>query len=100
VLRFTLAELGRVHRFDPSGALHGLMRVRAFTQDDAHVFITEAQIAAEALAINALILSIYEDFGFPDVTIKFSDRPDKRIGEDAVGDKCAAALMAARRASV
>src|SRR5215471_8540965 len=77
-LPFKLAEFGKVHRYEPSGALHGLMRVRAFTQDDAHVFITEAQIAAEALAMNDLILSIYEDFGFPDVTIKFSDRPDKR----------------------
>jgi threonyl-tRNA synthetase len=75
------------------------MRVRAFTQDDAHVFITEAQIAAEALAMNDLILSIYEDFGFPDVRIKFSDRPDKRIGEDAVWDKAEAALMAALEAS-
>src|SRR5207249_2124678 len=81
-LPFKLAEFGKVHRFEPSGALHGLMRVRAFTQDDAHVFVTEGQIAAEALAMNDLILSIYEDFGFPDVTIKFSDRPDKRIGED------------------
>src|SRR6516165_5157356 len=98
-LPFKLAEFGKVHRFEPSGALHGLMRVRAFTQDDAHVFITEAQIAAEALAMNDLILSIYEDFGFPDVTIKFSDRPDKRIGEDAVWDKAEAALMAALKAS-
>src|SRR5262247_2889363 len=98
-LPFKLAEFGKVHRFEPSGALHGLMRVRAFTQDDAHVFITEAQIAAEALAMNDLILSIYEDFGFPDVTIKFSDRPDKRIGEDAVWDKAEAALMTALKGS-
>ena len=98
-LPFKLAEFGKVHRFEPSGALHGLMRVRAFTQDDAHVFITEAQIAAEALAMNDLILSIYEDFGFSDVTIKFSDRPDKRIGDDAVWDKAEAALMAALKAS-
>src|SRR6266581_2758060 len=97
-LPLKLAEFGKVHRFEPSGALHGLMRVRAFTQDDAHVFITEAQIAAEALAMNDLILSIYEDFGFPDVTIKFSDRPDKRIGEDAVWDKAEAALMQALKA--
>jgi threonyl-tRNA synthetase len=73
--------------------------VRAFTQDDAHVFITDAQIAAEALAINDLILSIYEDFGFPDVTIKFSDRPDKRIGDDVVWDKAEAALMHALKTS-
>src|SRR4249920_1995322 len=98
-LPFKLAEFGKVHRFEPSGALHGLMRVRAFTQDDAHVFITDAQIAAESLAMNDLILSIYEDFGFSDVTIKFSDRPDKRIGDDAVWDKAEAALMAALKAS-
>jgi threonyl-tRNA synthetase len=98
-LPFKLAEFGKVHRFEPSGALHGLMRVRAFTQDDAHVFITEAQIAAESLAMNDLILSIYEDFGFSDVTVKFSDRPDKRIGDDAVWDKAEAALMAALKAS-
>ena len=98
-LPLKIAEFGKVHRFEPSGALHGLMRVRAFTQDDAHVFITEAQIAAEALAMNDLILSIYEDFGFSDVRIKFSDRPDKRIGDDAVWDKAEAALMAALKAS-
>jgi threonyl-tRNA synthetase len=92
-LPFKLAEFGRVHRFEPSGALHGLMRVRAFTQDDAHVFVTEEQIAAEALAMNDLILSIYEDFGFSDVRIKFSDRPEKRIGDDAVWDKAEAALI-------
>ena len=92
-LPLKLAEFGKVHRFEPSGALHGLMRVRAFTQDDAHVFITEEQIAEESLKINDLILSIYEDFGFSDVTIKFSDRPDKRIGDDAVWDKAEAALM-------
>jgi threonyl-tRNA synthetase len=94
-----IAEFGKVHRFEPSGALHGLMRVRAFTQDDAHVFISEGQIAEEALKMNDLILSIYEDFGFSDVRIKFSDRPDKRIGEDAVWDKAEAALMAALKAS-
>ncbi len=94
-----IAEFGKVHRFEPSGALHGLMRVRAFTQDDAHVFITESQIAEEALKMNDLILSIYEDFGFSDVRIKFSDRPDKRIGDDAVWDKAEAALMAALKAS-
>jgi len=98
-LPLKIAEFGKVHRFEPSGALHGLMRVRAFTQDDAHVFITEEQIAAEVLAMNDLILSIYEDFGFPDVAIKFSDRPDKRIGDDAVWDKAEAALMAALKAS-
>ncbi len=98
-LPLKIAEFGKVHRFEPSGALHGLMRVRAFTQDDAHVFITEEQIAEEALKINDLILTIYEDFGFPDVSIKFSDRPDKRIGADEVWDKAEAALMAALKAS-
>jgi threonyl-tRNA synthetase len=98
-LPLKIAEFGKVHRFEPSGALHGLMRVRAFTQDDAHVFITEAQIAEESLKINDLILSIYEDFGFSDVIIKFSDRPERRIGEDAVWDKAEAALMAALKAS-
>jgi threonyl-tRNA synthetase len=98
-LPFKLAEFGKVHRFEPSGALHGLMRVRAFTQDDAHVFITEEQIAEESLKLNNQILSIYEDFGFSDVTIKFSDRPEKRIGDDAVWDKAEAALMAALKAS-
>src|SRR5262249_14067516 len=98
-LPLKLAEFGKVHRFEPSGALHGLMRVRAFTQDDAHVFITEQQIAEESLKMNDLILSIYEDFGFSDVRIKFSDRPEKRIGDDAVWDKAEAALMAALEAS-
>src|SRR5947209_12524875 len=98
-LPLKIAEFGKVHRFEPSGALHGLMRVRAFTQDDAHVFITEGQIAEESLKINDLILSIYEDFGFSDVTIKFSDRPEKRIGDDAVWDKAEAALMAALKSS-
>jgi threonyl-tRNA synthetase len=98
-LPLKIAEFGKVHRFEPSGALHGLMRVRAFTQDDAHVFITESQIAEEALKINDLILSIYEDFGFADVHIKFSDRPDKRIGDDAIWDKAEAALMHALEAS-
>src|ERR1700726_525564 len=98
-LPFKIAEFGKVHRFEPSGALHGLMRVRAFTQDDAHIFVTEEQIADEVLKVNDLILSIYEDFGFEDVRIKFSDRPEKRIGEDAVWDKAEAALMQALEAS-
>jgi threonyl-tRNA synthetase len=98
-LPLKIAEFGKVHRFEPSGALHGLMRVRAFTQDDAHIFITEGQIAEEVLKVNEQILSIYGDFGFDDVRIKFSDRPDKRIGEDAVWDKAEAALMAALKAS-
>src|ERR1700723_2891830 len=98
-LPFKIAEFGKVHRFEPSGALHGLMRVRAFTQDDAHIFVTEQQIADEVLAVNNLILSIYQDFGFDDVRIKFSDRPEKRIGEDAVWDKAEAALMQALETS-
>ena len=98
-LPLKIAEFGKVHRFEPSGALHGLMRVRAFTQDDAHVFITEGQIAEEALKINDLILSIYEDFGFDDVRIKFSDRPEKRIGDDAIWDKAEHALMQTLEAS-
>jgi threonyl-tRNA synthetase len=98
-LPFKIAEFGKVHRFEPSGALHGLMRVRAFTQDDAHIFVTEQQIAEETLKVNNMILSIYEDFGFSDVRIKFSDRPEKRIGEDAVWDKAEAALKEALEAS-
>jgi threonyl-tRNA synthetase len=94
-----IAEFGKVHRFEPSGALHGLMRVRAFTQDDAHIFITESQIAEETLKVNDQILSIYDDFGFSDVSIKFSDRPDKRIGDDAIWDKAEAGLIAALKAS-
>jgi threonyl-tRNA synthetase len=98
-LPLKIAEFGKVHRFEPSGALHGLLRVRAFTQDDAHIFITESQIADEVLKVNNQILSIYSDFGFDNVSIKFSDRPDKRIGDDAVWDKAEAALMAALKAS-
>jgi threonyl-tRNA synthetase len=98
-LPLKIAEFGKVHRFEPSGALHGLMRVRAFTQDDAHVFITEGQIAEEALKINDLILTIYEDFGFKDVRIKFSDRPEKRIGDDSIWDKAESALMKALETS-
>ncbi|HYP10457.1 MAG TPA: threonine--tRNA ligase [Xanthobacteraceae bacterium] len=98
-LPFKVAEFGKVHRYEPSGALHGLMRVRAFTQDDAHIFITEEQIAEEVIKGNDLILSIYKDFGFDDVTIKFSDRPLKRIGEDTVWDKAEAALKKALEAS-
>ena len=98
-LPLKIAEFGKVHRFEPSGALHGLLRVRAFTQDDAHIFITESQIAEEALKVNDQILSIYEDFGFSDVRIKFSDRPGKRIGDDAVWDKAELALDAALKAS-
>src|SRR6202046_679469 len=98
-LPYKLAEFGKVHRFEPSGALHGLMRVRAFPQDDAHIFITDSQIADEVLKVNNQILSIYQDFGFDDVHIKFSDRPEKRIGDDSVWDKAEAALLQALEAS-
>jgi len=90
-----LAEFGKVHRYEPSGALHGLMRVRAFTQDDGHVFITEDQITSESVAITQLILGIYRDFGFEDVAIKFADRPARRIGNDLLWDQAEAALKTA-----
>jgi threonyl-tRNA synthetase len=93
------AEFGKVHRYEPSGALHGLMRVRAFTQDDAHIFVTPDQITAESVAVTKLILDIYRDFGFDDVRIKFSDRPEKRVGSDEVWDKAEAALKAAATAA-
>jgi len=93
------AEFGKVHRFEPSGALHGLMRVRAFTQDDGHVFATEDQITSESVAITQLILDIYRDFGFEEVAIKFADRPPKRVGEDAIWDRAEAALKAASAAA-
>ncbi|MEO1201798.1 MAG: threonine--tRNA ligase, partial [Pseudomonadota bacterium] len=90
-----LAEFGKCHRYEPSGALHGMMRVRAFTQDDAHVFCTAEQITDESIAICNLILSIYKGFGFDDVRIKFADRPEVRVGEDSVWDQAEAALLTA-----
>ena len=98
-LPLRLAEFGKVHRYEPSGALHGLMRVRAFTQDDAHIFITEAQITAECVAVTKQILEIYADFGFEDVRIKFADRPPKRVGTDEVWDRAEEALKAASHAA-
>ena len=92
-LPLKIAEFGIVHRYEPSGAIHGIMRVRAFTQDDAHIFCTEDQIMDEALKINDLILSIYSDFGFSDVVVKLSTRPDKRVGSDEAWDKAEAALQ-------
>jgi len=89
------AEFGKVHRYEPSGALHGLMRVRAFTQDDAHIFVSPEHITAESVAVTRLILDIYRDFGFDDVRIKFSDRPAKRVGSDDIWDKAEAALKEA-----
>ncbi len=93
-LPLRMAEFGKVHRYEPSGALHGLMRVRAFTQDDAHIFCTEDQITQECQIVCQLILDIYREFGFEDVRIKFSDRPEKRIGSDDIWDKSEAALKA------
>ncbi len=94
-LPYRLAEFGKCHRYEPSGALHGMMRVRAFTQDDAHVFCTAEQITDESIAVCDLILSIYKSFGFEDVRIKFADRPEVRVGEDAVWDQAEAALVKA-----
>ncbi|PIP01378.1 threonine--tRNA ligase [Pleomorphomonas carboxyditropha] len=85
-LPMRLAEFGAVHRYEPSGAMHGLMRVRGFTQDDAHIFCTEADIAAECHKINDLILSVYEDFGFNEIMVKLSTRPEKRVGSDDLWD--------------
>ena len=86
-LPLRLAEFGNVHRYEPSGALHGLMRVRGFTQDDAHIFCTEDQMADECLKINDLILSTYRDFGFEEIVVKLSTRPEKRVGSDAAWDR-------------
>src|SRR5277367_863356 len=98
-LPLRLAEFGAVNRYEPSGALHGLMRVRSFTQDDAHVFCTPEQITAESVKITDLILSIYRDFGFTDVRIKFSDRPARRVGSDEIWDQAEAALRHASTAA-
>jgi threonyl-tRNA synthetase len=98
-LPLRMAEFGKVHRYEPSGALHGIMRVRHFTQDDAHIFCTPDQLQEECLKVVDLILDIYKDFGFEDVRIKFSDRPEARIGDDEVWDKSEAALMHALKAT-
>ncbi len=94
-LPLRMAEFGKVHRYEPSGALHGLMRVRHFTQDDAHVFCTEDQMEQECKDVIALILDIYKDFGFDEVRIKLSTRPEKRIGSDEIWDKVEGALSTA-----
>ncbi|MBO0710950.1 MAG: threonine--tRNA ligase [Acetobacteraceae bacterium] len=94
-LPLRMAEFGSCHRYEPSGALHGLMRVRAFTQDDAHIFCTEAQIAPETVRFVELLRSVYRDFGFEDVLIKLADRPPVRAGADAVWDRMEAALKEA-----
>ncbi len=98
-LPLRIAEFGSCHRNEPSGALHGLMRVRAFTQDDAHIFCTEDQVNAETVAFCDLLLSVYKDFGFDEVRVKFSDRPAKRAGSDATWDKAEGALKAAVEAA-
>ncbi len=98
-LPLKLSEFGKVHRYEPSGALHGLLRVRAFTQDDAHIFCTEDQITEESLSVTNLILEIYKDLGFKDVILKYSDRPEKRVGDDSVWDKSEAALLTAIKKS-
>jgi threonyl-tRNA synthetase len=94
-LPLRLAEFGSCHRNEPSGALHGMMRVRGFTQDDAHIFCTEDQVTRESIAICQLLLSVYRDFGFEDVEIKFADRPPQRVGSDAVWDRAERDLKAA-----
>ena len=94
-LPLRMAEFGACHRNEPSGALHGLMRVRAFTQDDAHIFCTEDQITAETIAFCELLQSVYRDFGFTEIRVKFSDRPEKRAGSDDTWDKAEGALKAA-----
>jgi threonyl-tRNA synthetase len=98
-LPLKLSEFGKVHRYEPSGALHGLLRVRAFTQDDAHIFCTEDQITQESLMVTNLILEIYKDLGFEKVILKYSDRPEKRVGDDIVWDKSESALLSAIKKS-
>lgn len=98
-LPYRLAEFGKCHRYEPSGALHGMLRVRAFTQDDAHIFCTPEQITEETIAVCDLILGVYRDFGFDDVLIKFADRPTNRVGDDEVWDQAEAALKQALETS-
>jgi threonyl-tRNA synthetase len=98
-LPLRMAEFGSCHRNEPSGALHGLMRVRAFTQDDAHIFCTEGQIRSETIAFCRLLMSMYQDFGFTDVHVKFADRPEKRAGSDDLWDRAEGALREAIEAA-
>ena len=98
-LPLRMAEFGSCHRNEPSGALHGIMRVRAFTQDDAHIFCTEDQINSESIVFCDLLRKIYKDFGFEDIHVKFSDRPETRAGDDATWDRAEAALMASCQAA-
>jgi len=98
-LPLKLSEFGKVHRYEPSGSLHGLLRVRAFTQDDAHIFCTEEQITDECLTVTNLILEIYKDLGFENVLLKYSDRPETRVGDDKIWDKAESALLEAVKKS-
>ena len=98
-LPLKLSEFGKVHRYEPSGALHGLLRVRAFTQDDAHIFCSEEQITEECLTVTNLIIDIYKSLGFDDIILKYSDRPEKRVGDDKIWDKSEAALLTAVKKS-
>tara|TARA_Y100000591_G_scaffold311076_1_gene314091 strand:- start:237 stop:1205 length:969 start_codon:yes stop_codon:yes gene_type:complete len=98
-LPLRITEFGKVHRYEPSGALHGLLRVRAFTQDDAHIFCSEEQITDECLNVTNLILNIYKDLGFKNIILKYADRPAVRVGEDEVWDKAEASLLKAVKAS-
>jgi len=98
-LPLRISEFGKVHRYEPSGALHGLLRVRAFTQDDAHIFCTEEQITEECIDVTNLILDIYKDLGFENVILKYADRPEVRVGVDEVWDKAEKALLDAVKAS-
>ena len=98
-LPLRLSEFGKVHRYEPSGSLHGLLRVRAFTQDDAHIFCTEDQITSECLIVTNLILDIYKELGFENVILKYSDRPDLRVGDDTIWDKAELALLDAVKTS-
>ena len=94
-LPLKLSEFGKVHRYEPSGALHGLLRVRAFTQDDAHIFCTEDQITEECLSVTNLIIEIFKNLGFKNIILKYSDRPEKRVGDDKIWDQSEAALLSA-----
>ena len=98
-LPLKLSEFGKVHRYEPSGALHGLLRVRAFTQDDAHIFCSEEQITEECLTVTNLIIDIYKSLGFDNIILKYSDRPEKRVGNDKIWDKSEAALLTAVKKS-
>ena len=98
-LPLRITEFGKVHRYEPSGALHGLLRVRAFTQDDAHIFCSEDQITSECLKVTNLILDIYKDLGFENVILKYADRPEVRVGDDKIWDKAEASLLEAVKAS-